>query len=111
MSSLKKLNKHQMWLLKQFIVMHKVAYTIYTSMHHGSEQNLYKAYREYENGVFGWVKESNCFFVGVVIYDDLKANDGFDIINDLEDSLGEEYTSEMSYQDIVKWEEELQEIE
>lgn len=107
---MKQLNNQEKWLLKQFTIINRVGNSIYTRTHHGVPQNLYSCFVQYEKGVWGWMKESTCFEVAISIYDDLLSNDGFDIIGQLEEFMGDELKS-MTYEEILEWEKKLSDIE
>ena len=107
---MQELNSHEKWMLKQFTIINSVANTIYTRTHHGVNQNLYSCFIEYENGVFGWIKEATCYQIAINVYDELLANEGLEIIGQLEEILGDELKN-MTYDEIKEWERKLSDIE
>lgn len=98
--------KKNKWLFKQFTIMNRTAASVYDAIQGGIGMNFYKCHTEYENGVFGWVKESRAFITAIEIYEQYTANDGWDIINQLEVEFGDELLN-IEYDEISKWENEL----
>jgi DNA replication protein DnaD len=103
---MKEIIEKNKWLFKQFTMMNRTATSVYGAIQGGIDLNFYKCYTEYENGVFGWVKESRAFNTAVEIYEQYTANDGWDIINQLEVEFGDELLN-IEYDEISKWENEL----
>ena len=103
-------NNQIKWLFKQFTIINRTAIYVYSAVQGGLEQNFYNCYCEYEDGTFGWVKESNSFCTAIQIYDLYTANDGWDIIGQLED-LFEEDLKNITAEQIAIFEKELEEIE
>lgn len=102
--------KTNKWLFKQFTIINRTATTVYGAIQGGIDMNFYKCHTEYENGVFGWVKESRAFNTAIEIYEQYSANDGWDIINQLEDEFGEDLIN-IEFEEIAKWERELADFE
>jgi len=100
-----KIDKNK-WLFKQFTIINRTATSVYSAIQGGIDMNFYKCYTEYENGVFGWIKESRAFYTAIEIYDQYTSSDGWDIMNQLEDEFGDELVN-MEYAEISKWENEL----
>lgn len=98
------------WLFKQFTIINRTAAYVYGAVQGGNNMNFYKAYSEYQNGVFGWIKECKSFETGLDIYEYYTSNDAWDVISQLEDEFGDELC-EMSYDDICKYEYELSSYE
>jgi len=107
---MEKLILENKWLFKQFTLINKTAMSVYGAVQGGEGQNFYLCYTEFENGVFGWVKESRSFETAIEIYDQYTANDGWDIVNQLVDVFGD-YLTKITFEEIAKWEIELAEVE
>lgn len=98
------------WLFKQFTIINRTATIVYNAIQGGIDMNFYTCHTEYENGVYGWIKEHKTFNTAIEVYEQYTANDGWDIINQLEDIFGDDLIN-IEYDEIFKWEKELQEIE
>lgn len=105
------LNKLQKHSLKQFTMIHKIALMVYLNNYNGSHHNLYNSFKEYNNGVFGWIKEYKSFETAIQIYDEMTANEGMDILEELENELGEDFLSQMTYGQIKEHENDLADFE
>ena len=103
-----KINKKK-WLFKQFTMINRTASSVYGAIQDGIDMNFYQCYQEYQKGVFGWVKENTAFETAIEIYEQYTANDGWDIINQLEEEFGDDL-AKIEYADIYKWEVELSEV-
>lgn len=104
-----KINKNK-WLFKQFTLINRTAIFVYNAMQGGVDMNFYQCYIEYQDGVFGWVKEDRAFETAVEIYDQYTGNDGWDIINQLEDEFDGDL-AKVEYSLIQKYEREFAELE
>jgi len=98
------------WLFKQFTMINRTAMSIYEAVQGGVGMNFYSCHCEYENGVFGWVKESRAFQIGLEIYEQYTSNDGWEIISELE-RIFEEELANISYEEISELEIELRDVE
>ena len=98
--------KENKWLFKQFTIIHRTAISVYSAIQNGNDTNLYHCYVEFQNDVFGWIKENTAFEKAIEIYEQYTANDGWDILNQLENVFGEDLAT-IEYADIEKWETEL----
>lgn len=98
------------WLFKQFTIINRTANIVYGAIQGGIGMNLYNAHSEYERGVFGWVKEHRSFETAMQIYEQYTENDGWDIIEQLDDTFGDDLKT-ISYDDISKYEIELADYE
>lgn len=95
--------KNNKWLFKQFTIINITATTVYTAIQGGIDMNFYKCYAEYENGVFGWLKEKRAFETAILIYEQYTANDGWDIVNQIEEAFGDDLIN-IEFEEIEKWE-------
>lgn len=102
--------KKNKWLFKQFTIINRTAMIVYGAIQGGIGNNFYNCYCEYENGVFGWVKESRAFETALEVYEHYTANDAWDIISQLEDEFGDELKT-ISYEQISHYENELCDVE
>jgi hypothetical protein len=100
---MEKLIKENEWLFKQFTIINRSATIIYSAIQGGIDMNFYQCYKEYQDGVFGYIKENTSFETAIEIYEQYTSNDGWDIINQLEEVFGDGL-SEITYSEIVKWE-------
>ncbi len=103
---MKEIIQNNKWLFKQFTIINRTAMSVYSAIQGGVGANFYFCYLEYENGVFGWVKESAAFLTALEIYNQYTGNEAWDIVSELEDLLGEDLKN-MAYEDIAEYENEL----
>ncbi len=61
----------------------ETAQLVYSAVQGGKGLNFFKCYNEYEEGVFGWIKEHNSFCVAINVYELYTANEGWDNYNDI----------------------------
>lgn len=98
------------WLFKQFTIINRTAMTVYGAIQGGIGMNFYNCHSEYENGVFGWVKESRAFETALEIYEQYTANDAWDIISQLEDEFEDDLKT-ILYEEISEYENELCDVQ
>lgn len=77
------------WLFDAFIKMNNTACCVYQAAHNGVKQNFFHCYLEFENGVFGWIKEANSFRAAVFIDESYTMNDGWDVLSQVESEMPE----------------------
>lgn len=95
---LDKLTKEQIRIFKNFYLINETAKSVYNAIQGGIDMNFYKCYNEYENGVFGWIKEKTSFETAIEIYEIFTSNDGWDVFNDFEIEIP--FVLEMEYSEI-----------
>ena len=98
--------KNNKWLFKQFTIINRTAIAVYGAIQGGIDMNFFKCYSEYQDGVFGWIKENRAFETAILIYEQYSANDGWDIVSQLEEEFGDDLLN-IEYAEIAKWENEL----
>ncbi len=102
------MNNKDKYNLKQFVMINNIATHVYNAIQGGVPLNFYACFIEYENGVFGWKKEAVSFQTAIDIYEDITANEAWDIIHDLDE---DDYLKKMTPQEIKKLEQELSDYE
>jgi hypothetical protein len=102
-----KISKNK-WLFKQFTIINRTAMSVYNAVQGGVGMNFYGCYCEFEDGVFGWIKESKSFETALEIYEQYTSNDAWDTISQLEDIFGDDLKT-ISYEEISELEIELSE--
>ncbi len=98
------------WIFKQFTIINRVAKMVYDAVQGGIDMNFYECYCEYENGRYGFIKEAKSFNKAVEIYEYITANDGWDIVNQLEDEFGDDIRK-IKPDEILEWENKLSDVE
>lgn len=76
-------------LFLQFLRINRVAALVYNAMQGGIPMNFYKCYCEYNDGIFGWLKEYTAFNAAIEIHEEYTANEVWDDIAELEDTFGD----------------------
>jgi hypothetical protein len=100
--------KKNWWAFKQFTIINRTAQQVYSAVQGGVDLNFYGCYCEYENGRFGFIKESRSLSVAIEIYDNITANEGWEIINQVDAELDGKL-SETPVETILEWEKQLAE--
>ncbi len=90
--------------------MNRTAMSVYGAVQGGVGMNFYSCHMEFEDGVFGWVKESTSFNVALEIYEQYTSNDAWDILSQLEEIFGDDLKT-ISYEEISELENELANVE
>lgn len=106
----KEVEEHK-WAFKQFIKIQRTATYVYSGIQGGIDMNFYECYKQYENGIFGYVKERNSFMIAIDIYDYYTANEAWEIISEIEDELGEDYLASLSVEELKEIEKQLETYE
>ncbi len=99
------------WNIKQFCIINLIAGKVYNAIQGGNDQNFYFCYKEYGNGIFGWIKEKTAFDTAIEIYEEMTANEAWDIIAQIDEDNGESFLEMLSVKEINEYRQKYQDVE